>query len=117
MVDVTSDDIVTVAVTELPTGAEPHPFLLDVREPDEWSAGHAPTAVHVPMGEVVARSDEIPRDADVVVVCRSGHRSAAVTGYLSQGGWRARNLDGGMMAWRAAGRPMISETPAPPTVL
>jgi rhodanese-related sulfurtransferase len=117
MVLVTSDDIATVAVTELPADAAPSPFLLDVRELDEWDAGHAPSAVHVPMGEVVARIAEIPRDADVVVVCRSGHRSAAVTAYLSQGGWRARNLDGGMIAWQAAGRPMTSETGSQPTVI
>lgn len=112
------DDVPTVTVAELPPpDVDPGLLLLDVREPDEWAVGHAPAAVHVPMGEIVARLHEIPRDADVVVVCRSGHRSAAVTAYLTQGGWNARNLDGGMLAWNAAGRPMESETPAPPSVL
>jgi rhodanese-related sulfurtransferase len=115
---VADDDIPTVNLTDLPAGgAPPGVLLLDVREPDEWAAGHAPGAVHVPMGEVVARLDEIPRESDVVVVCRSGGRSAAVTGYLVQGGWHARNLAGGMIGWQAAGRPMTSDRATPPTVL
>ena len=85
-------------------------FLLDVREDDEWTAGHIPGAVHVPMMEIPARTDEVPDDRDVVVVCRVGSRSAQVVAYLRQHGWdRAINLDGGMAAWDAAGRPMVSE--------
>jgi rhodanese-related sulfurtransferase len=85
-------------------------FLLDVREDDEWTAGHIPGAVHVPMMEIPARTDEVPDDRDVVVVCRVGSRSAQVVAYLRQQGWdRAINLDGGMTAWEAAGRPMVSE--------
>jgi rhodanese-related sulfurtransferase len=53
----------------------------------------------------------------VVVLCRSGGRSAAVTNYLVQGGWRVRNLTDGMLAWAAHGRPMVSESGATPTVL
>lgn len=85
-------------------------FLLDVREDDEWTAGHIPGAAHVPMMEIPARSEEIPDDRDVVVVCRVGSRSAQVVAYLRQNGWeRVINLDGGMSAWAAAGRPMMSE--------
>jgi rhodanese-related sulfurtransferase len=85
-------------------------FLLDVREDDEWTAGHIPGAVHMPMMEIPARSGEIPHDRDVVVVCRVGSRSAQVVAYLRQNGWdRVINLDGGMSAWGAAGRPMMSE--------
>jgi rhodanese-related sulfurtransferase len=91
-------------------------FLLDVREPEEWVAGHAPTAVHLPMGSVVAQLADVPTDREVVVVCRSGVRSAQVTGYLNRVGRRALNLDGGMQAWAAAGRPMVSETGAAPVV-
>ena len=83
-------------------------ILLDVRENDEWTAGHIPGAVHMPMMEVPARSHEIPDDRDVVVVCRVGSRSAQVVAYLRQNGWdRVINLDGGMSAWSAAGRPMM----------
>ncbi|MGH3771816.1 MAG: rhodanese-like domain-containing protein [Pseudonocardiaceae bacterium] len=84
--------------------------LLDVRENDEWAAGHAPGAVHVPMGQVARRLDELATmfpERPVYVVCRSGGRSARVTAYLTQEGWDAVNVDGGMRAWAAAGRPMV----------
>jgi rhodanese-related sulfurtransferase len=93
-------------------------YLLDVREPDEWAAGHAPDAHHIPMMEVPARVAEIPADAEVVVVCRSGGRSGQVVGYLMNQGWdNLRNLDGGMRAWAAAGRDMVSEDGQPARVL
>jgi rhodanese-related sulfurtransferase len=85
-------------------------FILDVREDDEWVAGHAPGALHIPMMEVPARTDEIPNDRDLIVVCRMGQRSTQVVGFLMQNGWeQINNLDGGMMHWQAAGRPMVSE--------
>jgi rhodanese-related sulfurtransferase len=93
-------------------------YLLDVREPDEWAAGHAPGAHHVPMMEVPARMAEVPADAEVVVVCRSGGRSGQVTSYLMGNGWdNVRNLDGGMQSWSAAGRDMVSEDGQPARVL
>jgi rhodanese-related sulfurtransferase len=85
-------------------------LLLDVRDLDEWTAGHASAAHHVPMMEVPGRIDEVPQDRDVVVVCRVGGRSAQVVAYLRAQGWqRVVNLEGGMFAWHAAGRPMVSE--------
>ena len=93
-------------------------YLLDVREPDEWAAGHAPGAHHMPMMEVPTRIAEVPTDAEVVVVCRSGGRSGQVTSYLMGNGWdNVRNLDGGMQSWAAAGRDMISENGQPARVL
>ena len=93
-------------------------YLLDVREPDEWDAGHAPGAHHVPMMEIPARMAEIPEDRDVVVVCRSGGRSGQVVSYLTGNGWdNVRNLDGGMQAWAAAGRELVSENGRPARVL
>lgn len=105
-----------VLVPNVPNNA----VLLDVRENDEWAAGHAPGAVHVPMGQVPQRLDELATtlpDRPVHVVCRSGGRSARVTTYLVQAGWDAVNVDGGMRAWAAAGRPMVTESTAPPRVL
>ena len=97
---------------------EPDAYLLDVREPDEWAAGHAPDAHHLPMMEVPVRMAEVPADADVVVVCRSGGRSAQVVSYLIGHGWdNVRNLDGGMQSWAAQGRPIISENGQPAQVL
>ncbi|MDX6206052.1 MAG: hypothetical protein QOF39_2109 [Frankiales bacterium] len=102
-----------IDATAVPAGA----YLLDVREPYEWEAGHVAGAIAMPMGEVTARLDEVPADRPVVVVCRSGHRSAQVTGYLARQGRQAVNLDGGMHAWQDAGLPMVSETAAPPAVV
>ena len=93
-------------------------YLLDVREPDEWTAGHAPGAHHVPMMEVPARIAEIPTDVEVVVVCRAGGRSGQVVSYLMGNGWdNVRNLDGGMQSWAAAGREVVSEDGQPARVL
>jgi rhodanese-related sulfurtransferase len=91
-------------------------LLLDVREPHEWAAGHAVDAHHLPMGELAARQDELPRDRPIVAICKSGARSAAVVGALTRAGYRAENLDGGMLAWRAARLPMEAETDAAPIV-
>ena len=97
---------------------EPGAYLLDVREPDEWEAGHAPGAHHVPMMEVPARMAEIPSDTEVVVVCRSGSRSGHVVSYLMANGWEnVRNLDGGMQSWAAQGRDVVSESGQPARVL
>jgi len=93
-----------VSVTDLPAEA----FLLDVREPDEWDAGHANNARHIPMGEVAERLAELPQDGTVYVVCRSGGRSERVTQYLNQNGWDAVNVAGGMRSWAASGRPMTT---------
>ncbi|MET0424163.1 MAG: rhodanese-like domain-containing protein [Actinoplanes sp.] len=104
----------SVTATEVADGT----YLLDVREPDEWEAGHAPGAHHVPMMEIPARLAEIPNDAEVVVVCRSGGRSGQVVSYLMGNGWdNVRNLDGGMKSWAAAGRDVVSEIGQPAQVL
>jgi rhodanese-related sulfurtransferase len=106
------DDAPEVMSAELPAGI----FLLDVREDDEWAAGHAPDAVHVRLSELSARSDEIPRDREVYVICRSGARSAYAAEALSGAGWNTVNVSDGMTGWAVAGRPMISETGAEPYV-
>ncbi len=78
--------------------------LLDVRETDEWEACHAPDAVHVPLGSLAAW--EVANDRLVIVVCRSGARSAKAASLLRAGGMDVRNLSGGMHAWSAAGLPV-----------
>jgi rhodanese-related sulfurtransferase len=84
-------------------------ILLDVRENDEWDAGHADGAVHIPMGEVVSRISEVPEGGRVHVVCRVGGRSAQVTQYLIGQGVDAVNVSGGMLDWEAAGRPVVGD--------
>ena len=91
-------------------------FLLDVREDDEWTAGHAPDALHVRLGELGARAGELPRDREVYVICRSGNRSAYAAQALAFGGLEAINVADGMTGWAVGGRPMISEDGTEPYV-
>jgi rhodanese-related sulfurtransferase len=91
-------------------------WLLDVREDDEWAAGHAPGARHIPLGQLGARSDEVPADELIYVICRSGGRSARAAQALAQAGWQAVNVAGGMQEWAAAGRPMVTDSGAEPYV-
>ena len=101
-----------------PADVDNEAYLLDVREPDEWTAGHAPGAHHVPMMEIPARMAEVPTDREVVVVCRSGGRSGQVVSYLMGNGWdNVRNLDGGMKSWAASGREVVTENGQPARVL
>lgn len=80
--------------------------VLDVRELDEWAAGRIAGAIHIPVGELVVRQDEIPEDVLLIAVCRSGARSAFATEMLVRAGYRAANLAGGMQGWHAAGLPL-----------
>jgi rhodanese-related sulfurtransferase len=101
-------------VNDVPADA----LLLDVREDDEWQAGHIEGAVHIPMSGLMQRVDEVPKDREVVVVCKVGGRSAQVTAFLRQRGWEnVHNLDGGVVAWVEAGRAIVTDTGAPPAVL
>jgi rhodanese-related sulfurtransferase len=83
-------------------------FLLDVREDDEWEAGHAPEAVHLAMGLVANRAGELPSDRTVVCICRVGGRSGTVASALDGAGYDVRNVDGGMLAWEQAGLPVVT---------
>ena len=92
--------------------------VVDVREPDEWTAGHAPNALHIPMGTVPERLDELPEvDEPLAVICRSGGRSDRVVQWLVHQGFDVVNVDGGMRAWAAAGKPMVSEGGTEPSVI
>jgi rhodanese-related sulfurtransferase len=98
-----------VEATEAAAMVEAGAQLLDVREDEEWLAGHAPTATHLPMGEVPARMGEVAVDRIVVCVCRVGGRSGAVAAALVSEGYDARNLSGGMLAWESAGLPVVTD--------
>jgi rhodanese-related sulfurtransferase len=76
-----------------------------------------PQAVHIPMSRFVERLAEVPRDRRVHVVCRVGGRSAQVAQYLIAQGVDAVNVDGGMLAWDAAGRPLVAADGVPATVV
>lgn len=116
---VNPDEVPTVSVADLPADDL---VLLDVREPDEWAAGHAPNAVHIPLGELPARAAELadlPDDRPVYVVCRSGGRSARAAAWLNAAGIAdAVNVAGGMKSWRTEGRPLVGDHEGvPPEVL
>ena len=89
-------------------------FLLDVREPSEWEAGHSPLAVHLPMGDVAeGHAGVLPRDTKIVVTCRSGARSQRVAQFLQQAGYDAVNAAGGMNAWFSSGRDVVTDDGSP----
>jgi len=102
-----------VSVAELPPDAP----MLDVREPDEWAAGHAPGATHLPMSELTGRMDELPDANPLYVVCRSGGRSARVVAYLSGQGYPAVNVEGGMQAWARQGREIVADGGGEPKIV
>ena len=74
--------------------------MIDVREHEEVAHGMIEGAVHIPLGQIPQRLDEIPRDEEVVFICRSGYRSDQACQYLDNLGFKgATNLVGGMLAW------------------
>ena len=85
---------------------QPVPFLLDVRQPEEYQAGHIESARLIPLGELAARAAELPHDREVICVCHSGNRSSHATRQLIALGFQASNLRGGMIAWAQAGLPV-----------
>ncbi|MEV7572306.1 rhodanese-like domain-containing protein [Pseudarthrobacter sp. NPDC089323] len=79
--------------------------ILDVREDFEVTEGMVPGALHIPMGQLQARLPELDPAVPVIVVCRSGNRSAAVADALNRAGFNADTMAGGMIAWTRAGLP------------
>ena len=112
----TNAPIPTVALDGVPDPLPEGLHVLDVREDVEWRYGHIEGATHIPLHQVPARVSELP-DGQTLVVCKVGGRSAQAVAYLQQRGHDVVNLDGGMLEWEAAGRPMVSETGQPPQVV
>ncbi len=81
-------------------------FLLDVRQPFEYQSEHIQGAKLIPLTELKQRINELPKDRAILVVCRSGHRSMIATQQLLVAGYKAENIDGGMIAWNKAGLPV-----------
>lgn len=104
---------VAEAVAQIASGA----LLLDVREQNEWDAGHAPDAQHLPLGLLQTEWTSLPRDRRIVIICRSGRRSANATAALLGAGIDAVNLTGGMQAWQSAGQPVVADGSAAPAVI
>jgi rhodanese-related sulfurtransferase len=84
-------------------------FMLDVRQPEEWDAGHIPGAVLIPLDDLQSRLNEVPKDKEIVVVCRSGNRSATGRDILLNAGYpKVTSMGGGMNQWSAAGLPVVT---------
>ena len=98
--------------TRLASGSPP--LLVDVREYPEFAGGHVSGAQLLPLAELERRAGELPRDREIVTVCRSGRRSADAAGKLERLGFpHVGQLSGGVMAWEAAGLPLERESRAP----
>ncbi|GFH34569.1 rhodanese-like domain-containing protein [Streptomyces pacificus] len=93
------------------SGDRPGAVLLDVREQPEWDDGHAPDAVHLPLSRLLAGRALPPGAAGrtLLVICRSGRRSREAAEVLARRGARAADVEGGMIAWAAAGHPVVGE--------
>ncbi len=91
--------------------------LLDVREDDEWNAGHIAGAQHIPLGELRERLAEVPKDRTILAVCRHGNRSESATRGLRTLGYTVESLEGGVTAWKRAGLPLEAEGGGPGRVI
>lgn len=109
----------SVEIDTLPDPLPDDVLVLDVREDDEWAAGHINGALHIPLMELPARLGEFTarEPAQTLVVCKAGGRSARATAYLAQQGWDVVNLIDGMMGWERAGRKMVADGGQAPVVL
>lgn len=92
-------------------------ILLDVREDDEWRAGHAPQAVHIPLGLLGQQVGQLDASKPIVIICRSGRRSDHAAGALRNAGYDAYNFSGGMQAWHQAGGDVVTPDGTPGSVI
>jgi len=81
-------------------------FVLDVRTQEEWDEYHAPNTTLIPLDELEARISELPKDQDIVIVCRSGNRSQQARDILLDAGFSATSMAGGLKEWYAKGYPI-----------
>ena len=93
-----------ISVAEAAAKRSAGAFILDVREPSEWTESHVAGATLIPLGELASRVNEVPRDKEVVVMCRTGHRSAQGRDILKSAGFtKVTSMAGGLNQWKAAG--------------
>ncbi|MBE3039540.1 MAG: rhodanese-like domain-containing protein [Chloroflexi bacterium] len=76
------------------------PFLLDVRQPEEFRLGHIAGAKLIPLGELSSRMKEVPQGREIVCICASGHRSVPAVRKLMAVGYTASSMKYGMIAWQ-----------------
>ncbi len=99
-----------ISVEEAYTKWQDGTFVLDVRTPEEWVAGHVPDATLIPLNELSARLSELPKDQEIVIICRSGNRSAQARDILLENGFeQVTSVGGGFNNWTANGYPSVVE--------
>ena len=97
----------TVSVREAYELAQKGAFVLDVRTVEEWNEFHAPDSTLIPLDQLPSRLNEVPRDRQIVVVCRSGNRSQQGRDILLNAGFvQVTSMAGGLNEWRASGFPI-----------
>jgi len=95
-----------ISVNEAYTMYQNGAFLLDVRTVEEWNEFHAPNTTLIPLDELASRVNEVPRDREIVVVCRSGNRSQQGRDILLNAGFEnVTSMTGGLTEWRNLGYP------------
>ena len=105
-----------VSAVDAESGSDPQ-ILLDVRNADEWEAGHAPNAQWIPLPDLESARFQLPMNRHIVCVCRSGARSARATESLLEWGFKASNMTGGMKAWAEAGLAVVHDDGTPGEVI
>lgn len=103
-----TQEIPEISVDELATRLDAGAVVIDVREPDEYTSGHVPSARPIPLREVPERAGEIPSDATVYFVCARGGRSRRAAEFVAAHGVDAVNVAGGTMAWIDSGRAVVT---------
>lgn len=107
----------TITAAEAHQAAKSGALLVDVREPDEWRAGHVAKSRHIPLSHLGDHLNELPSDRPIITVCRTGRRSGIAAKTLNGKNFQAANLTGGLHAWAAAGLPVVAEGGAPGRVI
>ncbi len=105
----TGSNLLEISVEAAAAKRDAGAFILDVRQPEEWNEYHVPGSTLIPLGELASRVDELPHDQEIVVVCRSGNRSATGRDTLLEAGFtQVTSMAGGLTEWKAAGYPTVS---------
>lgn len=98
-----------ISVSEASSMRDAGAFVLDVREPEEWNESHIPGATLIPLGQLASRVNEVPKDQEIVVMCRSGNRSQQGRDILLAAGFtNVTSMAGGINQWKAAGLETVS---------